>query len=464
MTKEIYAAFDGITENFDSIGENTISDRIDIDIKKITDGVMSNIGKGGRKKNMGKRITISLIAAAVGIGIVGTTVFASLGGLDAAFSSVFAGDMNAANLYNGGNVLIDTDDENLNINLLGVTGDDKTAYAAIELTHNDGTAFTHNAESSVGLATTTEFYYYTENDDDENGYYTSDYKEDENAVSVYVDKTVWQRMTTNLSVGGGSYSYIGGWMPIYSSKNVQYGERYFTKTEVEDNGKKLLMYIKIINDTNTLKGNTLNVSFKSLSEYIPVKVLESYENVNDDFYTYDFYKYLSDNYFEKGIDVSIEENDKNGIDLVQTENRRIDVDFNLSVNLNYKSDTKTVNLDSETTKKFFTYEPADNAELSISAFGINIFSDTAYQNNDAVDTGKITVVMKDGTKYGLIPTVDKHTSDNIIVRTEYTTDFGTTIDDILNISYNAFENHKTHLININDVEKIIINDTEIDVK
>ena len=462
MKTEIYEAFDDIKENFDSIDDQSIINEMDmeIDIEKIKAGVMAAKTKGKKKMGKGKKTAVILAAAALSAGIIGTTVFAAFGGLDSAFGNIFSGDMNAAGLYSGGNVSVNTDDENLEVKPLGIAGDDETVYAAIELTHKDGSAFTHSDLSMVGLPTETEFVH-SDND------YESpvSYIECDDEFSVYVDKNLWQQFNAKPSSGGGAYSLIGGWEMLGS--NHIYEEHYFTKVDVEDNGKKLVMYIKVLNKTNTLKGNTLYVSFKSLSEYVPVKYLGSCEEITDE-----VYEQVKNQYYDNDIDVSYIKNDKNGYDIWEIENKKTDVNFSLSLKLNYKSDVKTASIDDESANSLFKNAGGNisRASISATAFGISIRASKNGETDVYADTSNITVVTKDGKEYGVAPVADEISNDNIYVSTEYFLKDDINYHYLIHSNINEsdsetvdenFDHHKVNMIDINRIEKVIIGGKEI---
>lgn len=117
---------------------------IDIDKEKIKNDVLAKIKADSTKKaHPKKQFRIFLIAAILfAIAVLGgTTVYAALN-FDVIFKEFFGGNMNSAGLYDSNNVSVTCEDENLNVNLLGITGDDKKIYAAIEVTNKDGSALT----------------------------------------------------------------------------------------------------------------------------------------------------------------------------------------------------------------------------------------------------------------------------------------------------------------------------------
>lgn len=249
--------------------------------------------------------------------------------------------------------------------------------------------------------------------------------------------------------------------------NNVYEEHYLTKVDVDDNGKKLIMYIKVLNKTNTLKGNMLYVSFKSLSEYVPVKYLGSCEEITDE-----VYDQVKNQYYDNDIDVSYIKNDKNGYDIWQIENKKTDVNFSLSLKLNYKSDVKTASIDDETANSLFKNAGGNisRASISTTAFGISIRASKNGETDVYADTSNITVVTKDGKEYGVAPVADEISNDNIYVSTEYFPKDDINYHYLIHSNMNEsdletvdenFDHYKVNMIDINRIEKVIIGGKEI---
>ena len=121
-----------------NISENEYTD---IDIDKIKGEVFMHIHGSGKKstgKNISKKFLTLLIAAVLlTAGTIGA--FAS-GSIQAIFGKMMAGEsnLNALGLYDGGNITASSTDPTLDVKLLGVTGDGKKFYSAIEITKKDG--------------------------------------------------------------------------------------------------------------------------------------------------------------------------------------------------------------------------------------------------------------------------------------------------------------------------------------
>lgn len=136
--------FSKVFEEFDDNLMTTempcVSDSVDVDVSKIKADVFARIENKDGKKKSKKRIITLLVAAVI---LVTCTVGAvATGSVEKAFGRFFksADDMNYLGLYDGGTVVTNCPDKNLDVKLLGVTGDGQNIYAAIEITKKDGSA------------------------------------------------------------------------------------------------------------------------------------------------------------------------------------------------------------------------------------------------------------------------------------------------------------------------------------
>ncbi len=133
--KKVFEKFDDELMNIEA---TNISQNVDIDIEKITGNVLMRVNNNDKKKKISKKLITFLVAAVIivtgAIGVVATESINSI------FSGFFhtKSDLNELGLYDGGNVVVSSPDDNLNIKLLGVTGDGEKMYSAIEITKKDG--------------------------------------------------------------------------------------------------------------------------------------------------------------------------------------------------------------------------------------------------------------------------------------------------------------------------------------
>lgn len=134
--KKVFDEFDDELMNID---EFNACESIDIDVEKIKTEVLKRIDDKNDKKKFSKKLITLLVAAT--ILIAGTVGAFATGSVQSIFKELFNNSgMNSAGLYDGGNVEIISCDDSLNVEFLGVTGDSKRLYSAIEITKKDGSA------------------------------------------------------------------------------------------------------------------------------------------------------------------------------------------------------------------------------------------------------------------------------------------------------------------------------------
>lgn len=134
--KKVFDEFDDELMNID---EFNACESIDIDVEKIKAEVLKRIDDKNGKKKFSKKL-ITLLVAAV-ILITGTVGAFATGSVQSIFKELFNNSgMNSAGLYDGGNVELISCDDSLNVEILGVMGDSKRLYSAIEITKKDGSA------------------------------------------------------------------------------------------------------------------------------------------------------------------------------------------------------------------------------------------------------------------------------------------------------------------------------------
>lgn len=155
-----------------TIDENNYNtESTDIDCERIKADVLSRINAGTKQKARPKKQFKTILIAAVLCVILalGATAIYASGSIEYIFKEFFGGNMNSAGLYDSGKVTITSGDEDYNINLLGVTGDSKKIYAAIEVTKKDGTAFTDEGYSNPYMIITLDDFDCTFECTDKNG-------------------------------------------------------------------------------------------------------------------------------------------------------------------------------------------------------------------------------------------------------------------------------------------------------
>ncbi len=456
--KNLQKVFDDMetVNGLDSIEEQSVYEETGVDCSRIESGVFERLGLQKKKRHTGKRMIITLIAAVIGTALIGTTAFAALGGLAPAFGELFSGDLNSANLYSGSNISVNTSNENLNVNVLGVTGDENTAFVAVELTHKDGSAITE-ANSKVELYKT---YYINQYDFDDCKDEYADYQSYLEEFQIDTEKNIFDWFPhSSDEYGGAFFSCVGGWEDILNTDVTQTSMVKFT---VSDDGKKIHMYVKIKSNNTTPKGRKINISCRSLLESTPVRILETFDNYDNDIQTAADLKYLRQNINGRFI-----YNGKN-YDYWQTENKKLDLQFDLSLRLNYKTNTKTVSVGKDIADDLFFMDEHDNAQITLSSFGMNINAPT---DNTAIPlyNGKNgRVIMKDGTEYIPIVTngiTDKNTDTITLEYRPYDANLDyDKLNDLIDPTYDLeLLNSEPVLIDIDDIDKIVISGHEITV-
>lgn len=101
----------------------------------VFDEIHSSKGKKG-KKAFRKRLTVILVAAAVGVAALGTVTAGAMGGFNNVIGEHFSGE-NLNGVYAGGDVNIQTAD-GIKAELAGVAGDDSSAMSIIQISKADG--------------------------------------------------------------------------------------------------------------------------------------------------------------------------------------------------------------------------------------------------------------------------------------------------------------------------------------
>ncbi len=458
MKKDIYQVFDNMTENFDEI---TVEENVEVDKQRVKEGIFSRLGMKNTKKRFGKKLAFTLIAATLAIGIISTSVIAAVGTLKPAFGEIFSGDLNASHLYSGGNVSIHSYDDNLSVELLGVSGDDTTAYASIQLTKKDGTSFLQSDKSILSVPCVTRF------GETEGEYPYVDYHNyhnfEKDKLTVTTEKSLWQTFNKPRTYGKVSVS-VNGWK-FLTDEDASYGEDKAVKIMTADEGKTLKIYVKIINDTTSPKGRNVTVSCKEISEYVPVKLLKTFDKIDDE-----SDRYIQLHYGKNKIDgMFVYDGDDTKYDYWEIANNKISLPFDISFKMNYKSDIKTVELDEQTGKSLAITHNNDNAIVTLSSFGMNIRS-MQVQNEDypLFDSKSIKIAMKDGTVYRVLKTVQSHVNDNDIIVMEYRKDDGTVdFDNMDHILYSdtnwQFINADMDILDIDSIDTLQINDSVINV-
>ena len=128
-----------------NIPENTVCENMGISSQAIKNNALSQIGLPKKKKPFGKAFKLTVIAATLATTlIIGTTAINANGGVQLVFEEFFGGNMNSMGLYSGSDITFTSSDPNINVELLGLTGDEYSVHVMLEATKKDGSAFTED--------------------------------------------------------------------------------------------------------------------------------------------------------------------------------------------------------------------------------------------------------------------------------------------------------------------------------
>lgn len=139
---KIYQLFDELDENFQTIDEQSFSEGNAVQVQNVRRKTFEKLGLRTKRRTLGKKF-FGLTAAAVMVFCIsmGMVVLAVNGTLSEIFAEIFAGEPDAAGLYQSKNVTFSSPDENLNVEVLGITADESYVYAMLEASYKDGSEF-----------------------------------------------------------------------------------------------------------------------------------------------------------------------------------------------------------------------------------------------------------------------------------------------------------------------------------
>lgn len=333
-----------------------------------------------------KKVTIAIIAVLSSAAVLGTTAFAA----DSAapvFGEMFAGK-SADGMYSGGNVQIIS--ENVNVDFKGVMGDKNTAYAVMNITSIDGSAFA---------------------EDIDNSFVTHVFSEEGKAAEVTCTRSAFDKLSSKLfyhpNSGDGDVEYV-----LEDANTIRAAVSY------NDNE------FNIIGQTLTVSDDKLNVYHVDQVIYTTdewTRIFNDHQN-DDDFWS-DGLDILGKAEKEYGKALSGGQHAvyAPGGDIVIATVKEIPVDYTVSVQLNYKDNSRTI---SEAAGKKTTYY---NAEMTVKELEVNPYSvklDLLYPTEDmdkvigieeTLDQtieNTITLKMQDGTVY-TSSNAPVYTSDNM---------------------------------------------------
>ncbi len=130
--------FDKIEDELLDIDESTIIAETGIDAERVKEAVMKEITGKRKGKILPFKKIFTIIAAAAVIAAASLTAMAATGGLHPAFAELFAGEP-ANGIFPGAELSVNSDD--LNIEFIGVAGDERSMLSLFDITKKDGSSF-----------------------------------------------------------------------------------------------------------------------------------------------------------------------------------------------------------------------------------------------------------------------------------------------------------------------------------
>ena len=137
--------FDKLENDLVSIDENTVLAETGVDAPRIKEAVMKEIkgGKKTKKATIKKIFSIAAIAAAITAAAT-LTVQAATGAFNPAFAELYAGEP-ASGVFPGADISVKSD--TLDINFLGVTGDEASMISIYEIRRKDAGDFVESFDT-----------------------------------------------------------------------------------------------------------------------------------------------------------------------------------------------------------------------------------------------------------------------------------------------------------------------------
>lgn len=403
MKRNILDKINAIPTSVNVIDKTTLYNYSGTDENKIKIGVMNQIRKKQPHNIKKRKFIIAVIAACLAISFIGTGVFAVMGGLDKAFGEIITGSTDTETLYPGDDVIINNSDENLDISVLGITGNDTTAYVSLELKNRDGSKIVSDENSRVGIYSETVFGINTEEKHSDFGY-----EQIKDYFSISVEGKENNENKENLYYGLSGY---GGWESVkkdLSDTSDNLMENKFIKSVVSDNGKTIKLYIKYIRNNESPQGKVMNVQCRGLSEYKDGSILRTY----DSNYIGEPYDDVKTNFYDKGIGGRWINNSDGSLSFIETFNQKLDINFDISLKLKYNSTGKRININGNEAINIMSDNQVKNVEIALSSFGINltadhaVFDGSSLTSSDLFEIDKNKVIMKDGKEYGMIGIIE----------------------------------------------------------
>lgn len=429
-----------------AIDKETIYNDNGADESRIRNLVMDEIRKTHPLKSKKRRITVTLIAAALTISVLATGAFAAIDRFGTAFGDITRGSSASAKVSQESEYTINSIGSDLDIDILGITGDDNTAYISLELRKKDGSNIVEDDSSFIGYTVSP----------------SSDINSpiaEEDSFSVSVDGVNYLKKSCNSKYAQSGY---GSWKFI--EKDLErslpdspgnLGEHKAVKAVPTDNGKTLKMFIKYIISSDTPKDKTMNIICRGVTEYHYGRKLKTY----DKDYQGDIYNDVLTRFNHNSVYGELIDEADGSKSFVEITNKKLDINFDISLQLSYDGTGKTVTLSGTDAQNIFSDKSIDNAKINISLFGIDISSGKGVFNDlqsiDFYDSSKNRIIMKDGKEYGMMKIIETGTDNSEFINTEYCelSEFDLPGNDYIE----NFENAKVLLLDPDEIDRIIIN-------
>lgn len=362
--------FDDFEDDIMNIDESSICEDIDINIDDIKKNVFARLETENLKKPSGKRITrrftVALVAAVLLVSMAIVTIYAS-SNASLVFREFFNGSLNSAGLYDGKDITVTSSDPALNVELLGVTGDERRVYAVLEVTKKDGSTITDEGY---------EYPFLWENE----------------------HKSLWEHYECYASYTDKEGNYFGP-----TSDLITYS--------LSDDRKNLKMMFSVSAQNKDLQDATLTITSKSFGARKVVNSLATKDNLTDE-YDNNTIKKLQQ---ELGIEDEECTQIYNGecYEYVYADSKKYELPFKISFKINIGDNNNIEKLLTVKNAPNFVDNVADKVTMEITSFGINIcckrdlevYEQTSKGDEEIcykpLDDENCKIIMNDGTEYYL---------------------------------------------------------------
>lgn len=316
--------FDYLETDPENIDESTIYEMTGVNADNVKEIFMSKLNnskettnknetsKTGKTRKSGKKIFVTAVAATVAALAVATVTAGAAGTFNPVFGELFAGEP-VDGMYSGGNLSIKS--SSVDVECKGVMGDTREAWAVMSITKKDKSAFVDTDDvNGIDIHTLKNVY-------DDSEYYDTEYEANADDASVTCTKSLWDRLTNGNRYGSGSVHYE------FEDKNTIRAIVYYGDS-----------------DCNVL-GETLTIKDQTLYTYDVDEVLYKFDEIgteNGTVYDGNMFTKIQNEYSSK-----IGENQcitvttiDNCFCIVSATKGKIDLDYEVSVKLNYKDNTR----------------------------------------------------------------------------------------------------------------------------